>query len=651
MTRHIWRATDAGMMLWEPAVEATVTTKPQESPIIKQEHIITEEDIQVTLASSHNDSEDSSDEQDLVLPSIEEFFGSYIKSEPDLGTPPDATRYASESTESSSSPCPLTLDKVRSTKLLDSSETNRRFEISGTERTPPVRRTLNFGMVTLRKTTDVATQHPVVSNVDSLNILRKLERGHHSWDEDERELLTILYRWYDDSDVTTLPQIFNAITGLDIKLSCVRNHFERDIVYYGGCVYPEFDRATKVLFHDPARTYEYIHATIKETASEYGIKLSRREVEKKYASGRAKDARSPTIRRYYRSRVKQVAEKQRQEARAMRTPALQDSPLRPLPLGGMTMVTDPIGEDAESWLDTEYQSIPQVTPARSPREVFSQAYSIAFRAYDESSFTKHSEKNGFMSSRAHIWPSDKLLPPPLDPNGETRPYFMMDAHNHLSMSGGTSPYITVCTSLLQTLAKASNMQHPRIAVVALDHPLLQEPNRILHAAETIRMLKSEGLIEWARYEGHADNGLYLQDLADSDERSANLLSLEEFRPGRATKHISDKLRHDQFVLKKNSARRIAAVARTFKMDGVNVKLAHIQDFVACFVDGWKINENPLDGSDARIRIAAAFATTLASRAHRAQDVMHAFQDGFQQGAQTIAYYSRRRPTTRHPCSV
>lgn len=78
------------------------------------------------------------------------------------------------------------------------------------------------------------------------------------------------------------------------------------------------------------------------------------------------------------------------------------------------------------------------------------------------------------------------------------------------------------------------------------------------------------------------------------------------------------------------------------MDDANVELVHIQDFVARFVDGWKINQDPINGVDAKNRIAEAFATTLASRGHRASDIMQAFRDGVQQGTQTIAYYSRRR---------
>jgi hypothetical protein len=84
------------------------------------------------------------------------------------------------------------------------------------------------------------------------------------------------------------------------------------------------------------------------------------------------------------------------------------------------------------------------------------------------------------------------------------------------------------------------------------------------------------------------------------------------------------------------------------MDDIGVSLVHIQDFVARFVDGWKVSEDPMNGIDAKGRVAAAFATTLASRAHHVRDVMNAFQNGIQHGTETIAYYSRRRTAAYHP---
>jgi hypothetical protein len=46
MTRHIWRAADTGIMLWEPAVAATTTIAPQKPHEQKQSHTVTETDTQ-----------------------------------------------------------------------------------------------------------------------------------------------------------------------------------------------------------------------------------------------------------------------------------------------------------------------------------------------------------------------------------------------------------------------------------------------------------------------------------------------------------------------------------------------------------------------------------------------------------------------------
>lgn len=90
----------------------------------------------------------------------------------------------------------------------------------------------------------------------------------------------------------------------------------------------------------------------------------------------------------------------------------------------------------------------------------------------------------------------------------------------LCLKGGASTFVSLSTSLLQALVKASAMNDPRIALgkfhsstqtsvlpnsspVALDHPLLTAPNKTLQAADMLCMLKAEGQAWWARYKGHA----------------------------------------------------------------------------------------------------------------------------------------------------
>ena len=49
-----------------------------------------------------------------------------------------------------------------------------------------------------------------------------------------------------------------------------------------------------------------------------------------------------------------------------------------------------------------------------------------------------------------------------------------------------------------------SMQQPRIALIDLDAPSLQEENKVHHAAEVFPWLKSQGLARWARYKGKHD---------------------------------------------------------------------------------------------------------------------------------------------------
>ncbi|CAN9301975.1 unnamed protein product [Alternaria alternata] len=555
MTRHTWTVADAGIMLWEPAVEAATATALQEAHALEQPDNVAEIDIQAMLASSHDDCE-VSNEQDLVLPSLEGFFGSYTKDEPgeDLGsqTPLDTSQYALGTTESFLSPCPLVSSRVVSTKLHNSSKTSRHLEVFNIERTPPVRRTLNFGMANVRKTLDAVPKYGEPSGFDSLAALKRLERDPpHQWDEDERELLTILYRWYNDKDAKTLPRTFNAVTDQDLRLSVIRYQFDNHLVLYGPRAYPEFGRVMAVPFHDPMQKYGEIRAIIEEKAAEYGINLSRRRIEVKRKSGLAQYAKSPTTRKYWNSLVRRAAERERKMSCVPLAPNVQGSSAQVPPLGGVTLAADVKYEDEESWSDVEDLNISPVTfmqpsPSSSPT-----TNSIGFRVWDANSRTMFDEETGFVSQAFSIWKGE--YPPPFSPDGQGRQALMILTNLHLSMSGGASAFVSVSTSLLQALVKASTMEDPRIAVVALDHALLQQPNKTLPAAEILRMLKAEGQAWWARYKGHAERMVWasvpaaaiishfplseLRQLSNQEQTCEDVLSLNEIQSGRRTQLI------------------------------------------------------------------------------------------------------------------
>ena len=410
-----------------------------------------------------------------MLPSIKDVCPElYIKSEPDGGidavassstvdnSASDSSKqrspsYDSESTLPRSSPCPPDFDKSFSIAGLNSAITG---EVGNTGPTPPIRRTLDFGMVTQRKTVNVAPRAPEPSDFTSLAVLRKLERDPpHQWHEDERELLTILYRWYEDADVTTIPKIFNAVTGLDLRLHVIRYQFESHLILYGGCAYPEFDRVMKVLFHDPEHKYDDIHAIIEETASEFGIDVSRRIQELQYTSGLAKTAKSPKTRKHYKSLVRRARQRERERVRAIDMPAFESIPSRGLPLGGLALAEQ---EGEESWSDIDNSHASPATPTQPNLRAPPGTHSIAFRVWDANSRTTFDEEMGFVSQAFTIWRGD--FPPPFSPEGQGQQALMLLTNLHLSMSGGASAFVSVSTSLLQALVKSSTMEDPRIAV-------------------------------------------------------------------------------------------------------------------------------------------------------------------------------------------
>ncbi|KAF7672187.1 hypothetical protein GT037_009697 [Alternaria burnsii] len=661
MTRHTWKVADAGVMLWEPAVEAATATALPEAHALEQPDNVAETDIQ---AGSHDDCEHSN-RQDLVLPSLEGFFGSYTKDEPgeDLRseTPLDTSQYASGTTESFSSPCPLFSSKVASTKLHNSSKTSRRLEVSNIKRTPPVRRTLNFGMTNVRKTLDAVPKYGEPSGFDSLAALKRLERDPpHQWDEDERELLTILYRWYNDKDATTLPRTFNAVTDQDLRLSVIRYQFDSHLVLYGPRAYPEFGRVMAVPFHDPMQKYGGIHAIIEEKATEYGINLSRRRIEVKRKSGLAQYAKSPTTRKYWKSLVRRAAERERKMRCVPLAPNVQGSSAQVPPLGGVTLAADVKYEDEENWSDVEDLNISAVTFTQLSPSSLPTTNSIGFRVWDANSRTMFDEETGFVSQAFSIWRGE--LPPPFSPDGQGRQAIMFLSNLHLSMSGGASAFVSVSTSLLQALVKASTMEDPRIAVVALDHALLQQPHKTLPAADILRMLKAEGQAWWARYKGHAERMVWasvpaaaiishfplskLRQLSNQEKTCEDILSLNEIESGRRTQHVSSQLRDKNNAISVSTSRAMAMVSRIFGMHRCSVSLTHIKGLVSSLVDSFQLEQVSSQSNYTSRMISRAFAVTLRSRAHCIQDIEVAFKDGVEQGTATIAFYARRRRTIK-----
>ncbi|RMZ72099.1 hypothetical protein GMOD_00007093 [Pyrenophora seminiperda CCB06] len=516
-------------------------------------------------------------------------------------------------------------------------------------------------MPAFRNTADVV---PCSTGIPSLVALRNLEGGpSHQWDEDERALLSILNRWYDDADPTAISKVFNEVTGLNLRHRVIRNQFRNHIVLYGGRAFPEFQHIISIPFDDPGGVYHEIRTIIEETAVQFGISLARRTEEVVFNTGQARIAKSAKTRKYHKSLVRRAAEKERErllrpqlgepepepepESEQAPEPELEPGPrIKDCVLGYTTLAVSPEWDFKEAWFDVDEP--PPFKPL--PRK-------IGFRVWDDKSRTTFSETSGFVSEAfARFWTGDH--PPPFSPRGQGLQALKIFSNLHLSLSGGASTFVSVSTSLLQAMVKASAMENPRIAIVALDHPLLKEPNKTMHAAEIMQMLKGEGLAWWARYKGIAERMIWaslpaatilshfpladLKSLSNRDKACSDTLSLECIQPGRRTRYVSSQMRSKNKVLDIPAALAIASISRTFGMHRKDVSLAHIQALIASLVDSLYIHKDSSTDEDTTASgIASAFAVALRSRGHVHEEVMQAFQEGVRQGFDTIEYYSGR----------
>lgn len=335
-----------------------------------------------------------------------------------------SSSFASNSIESYSTPCPRRMAPNRTGRNLLYSGGTSRSKSSNTARgSQSVSRKLTFTMSDSSDRVTPVSSSRDLSNLQSLAALRRIERApSHSWDEDQRELLTILYRWYDDSNPTTLPRVFNHVTGLDLRVSVVRHQFEGHVLLFGGRAFPEYARVMAIPFHDPQGRYNAIRGIIEETAIDLGVSLQRREIEIAFNSGAARWAKSPRTRRLYRSLVRRAAQKEKEKGRISRLtqPVVLSSDQQAISmseclLGNVALSTD---NQEEKWSDVENLS-PRAASVKKLRSLIEPIKrNIAFRVWDKNSRTTFSEEDGFVSQAFSIWRGEH--PPPFTPDGEGR---------------------------------------------------------------------------------------------------------------------------------------------------------------------------------------------------------------------------------------
>jgi hypothetical protein len=259
---------------------------------------------------------------------------------------------------------------------------------------------------------------------------------------------------------------------------------ERHLRLYGPDAYPVYKVVFSIPFSDPVDEYEALRNIIETAAAELNIQLQRLSEEVVSPSGKAKFSRCPRIRKTYRSLVKRAKHTHMQSA----TKKIQYN--QAMRLGGFAFRADAPFEAIDLVVDKEDDTPPLPKPTQYPPTTSSPMPSLAFRTWDEGSGTLFCEEEGFRAGAVGIW--NGHIPPFRLEDPEGKRMILVTCNSHFGQDKIPSYWISVFTSLLETLVKAASMKRPRIAIIDLHHPSMQVPDKMLPAAKVMRELKSSG---------------------------------------------------------------------------------------------------------------------------------------------------------------
>lgn len=692
---------DNGMMIWKPTTSAVDDTQQALS-----QSEFTEAEIQDQLRSSYQD-----DRRTSVLPSVEvstttsfkvekqfpsktrplsEQYNHNLFSETLNFTPPSSALpdcswhdqleafaasgnststlakspntsiscnagYASDSTDRTdffpNSPCP----GVRTLQITGS---QKGFRVKTAMKSDSVVRRLDFGnKVTNSTTTDIGA----------------LERSpRHGWTSSERIFLCTIFRWY-ERDTHAFAQIFNAVHNLELPMHKIRDQFECYIRLHGGRAVPEYHQVFEAThFSDLTGRYMLVRERIEETARVLGIEIRRLEHEVTSPSGEAARAKSVLTRRRHRALLK--ISKRKAAARTAATAdnenndnntitnsltAVKRTAAAPLTVGGFSLATS----DPQDMFLSDAEDSASVASMEGRPMVHDDHPCLLFRVWDASSRTLFGP-DGFISSGFVEWTD---IPPPIPPN-DPHKVFKLLAHLHLSRVGDTPCFIAAAESLIQVLTIAANLHEPKIAIIDLRAPCMQQDHKTHLASATLKWLKKDGKIKLRyRYQGHGDWFSYatipkeailkhfkLEDLHDTcshDSAAARLMNLEAFQPGLKTREVASAMRNRKNVLNTGVASAIGRLANLF-LGNTRASTQHISAFVARMVDGCYIEKNEATDMHSMSSMAGAFTTNFGLHegcSH--QQIMAAFLDGVECGIERAAYWSRSGSGSRRKKTI
>ncbi|KAL5119553.1 hypothetical protein ACEQ8H_002618 [Pleosporales sp. CAS-2024a] len=472
----------------------------------------------------------------------------------------------------------------------------------------------------------------------------------HRWTDEEREILCVLWRWYSRTPIN-FAAIWNHVFGQQLSIATIRRQFEDHLRFYGPSAFLVYKDVFSVPFDDPAGTFTRHRALIEATATRLNITLHRLQTELVSPTGKARSARSPSIRKTYKSLVRRAS--QEEKARAFQDPDPKRAPISNLGLGRTVLCTNPEMQDSEHFVTSEDPPSIHLFSLHHTMSTNS-APALGFRVWsDSNSGTKFTKDRGFIAGAMEFWNGPEL-PPPFDydePNG--RRIMQLQALTHFYKCQVPSSFVSVFSSLLEALVKAATMSRPHISMIDLTSQSLQVPNKVLPASVVLKDLQAQGQVLMARTKHRCeylvfagvDSSAIIQHfsllelilLADSNDQVAKLLRLYEFQSGRNTPAVAAKLGTGTDLDDIAIAKAMASVSRKLGL----VQPKHIYCLIARLVDGFSI---VLEGNISAA--SRAFATEFKSSQFSLDQIASAFAHGYCDGYRSLQAWEQRRSSKR-----
>ncbi|KAF2007383.1 hypothetical protein P154DRAFT_118626 [Amniculicola lignicola CBS 123094] len=492
--------------------------------------------------------------------------------------------------------------------------------------------------------------------------LRDLEYSprHMRWTSLQQLILCGLFRWYksqDHKDWSIYTLVFNSITGCNLRETVAQTQFDT-LRYMGPKAYPEYAAIFRTPFGDPLGRFEALRTGIETEANKLGLDLVRRTSEPHLPRGTAAKSKSETARKRYKilvARARTHPFKNPFEgpyAKAVAADLLKPPAMTNLPTPTTSSQTTKSISTLEQQMITHSLQTPLISPSSGNTPPLGRVVDrLAFRVWDKNSHTLFTDA-GFVAN--FFSDGEEALMKPL-PRDDIYGLFRRFAVKHLYREEtNTSTFVSVVASLLQLLSRyASTMSDPRVAVIALDHPDLNEPHKLHHAKDVIKHVRrqtpyrgTKEYLSWGNLPKscllHVFSYSDLQNLCFVSQDVDKLLSLEVFQLRLNTQAVAEQLRLKQTVLDVNVAKAMGRIAHCFGLTKSNVQAGHLSDFVSYLVDGWSLGVN-VDKILDLSHLAENFALAMGpSRSLRTQEIMDAFMEGVRRGSANLVYYSKCR---------